>query len=132
MNPITQIAGLLILLSVTLSVGADSVPDSSSGHVSHIVIRWLKKPGDIEARRQFVDVTKSFANLPGVVDHKVGVVLPSDRKVVDSSFDVATVITFKNRKSLQAYLDHPRHKTAVKEMLKPLVEKIIVYDIDLK
>jgi len=132
MNLIPRISGLLILLSVTLSVGADSVRESSSGHVSHVVIGWLKKSGDVEARKHFVEVTKSFANLPGVVDHKVGVVLPSDRKVVDSSFDVATVITFKNRKSLQAYLNHPRHKKAVKEMLKPLVEKIIVYDIDLK
>jgi len=95
-------------------------------------IGWLKKPGDKASRRKFVEVTRGFATLPGVIDHKVGVVSPSGRDVVDTSFDVATVITFRNRTALNAYLEHPRHKKAVSEMLKPLIRKIIVYDVELK
>lgn len=106
--------------------------NTSSGQVDHIVIAWLKQPGNKTARREFVRITKSFADLPGVLSHDVGEVLPGERKVVDSSFDVAAVIRFKDKASLMAYLKHPKHKEAVKKLLKPLVKKLVVYDIYLK
>ena len=94
------------------------LPLTANGNegVSHVVIAWLKNPKDLQARKKFIETTKSFSSLPGVVHHNVGVVLPSDRKIVDSSFDVATVITFENRESLMAYLRHPQHKKAVDEV----------------
>lgn len=132
MSAIGRVTLLFLMVSVFTRVIAETDIKESSGPVSHVVIAWLKKPGDAEARKKFIDTTKSFSTLPGVIDHRVGTVLPSGRKVVDSSFDVATVITFENRKALLAYLKHPRHEHAVKNTLKPLVEKVIVYDIDLK
>jgi len=103
-----------------------------SGQIDHIVIAWLKHTGNDSARRQFVEVTKSLADLPGVLAHDVGVVLPSQRAVVDSSFDVAAVIRFRDRASLMAYLRHPRHKKAVEYVLKPLLDKLLVHDVYLK
>ena len=103
-----------------------------TGQIDHIVIAWLKHPGSAVARRRFVEVTKSLADLPGVLSHDVGVALPSQRSVVDSSYDVAAVIRFKDRASLTAYLQHPKHEKAVKYMLKPLIDKLLVYDVYLK
>ena len=122
------------LLAFAWPVHSAPVSDDfgSFGPVSHVVIGWLKKPGDKASRRKFIEVTRSFATLPGVIDHKLGVLRPPRREVVDASFDVATVITFRNRAALNAYLEHPRHKKAVSEMLKPLIRKIIVYDVELK
>jgi len=120
------------LCVVVFSTAILAAEVSKAGRVNHIVIAWLKYPANPQSKQKFIEVTKSFADLPGVIDHSVGVVLPSSRKVVDSSFDVATVITFKDRVALNNYLNHPKHKKAVESLLKPLVRKIVVYDIDLK
>jgi len=47
---------------------------------------------------------------------------------VDDSFDVGILLTFPDRQTMNAYLTHPDHKQAVKNVLKPLVSKIVVYD----
>jgi len=66
--------------------------------------------------------------MPGVVTVSAGTALESDRPVVDSSFDLAIVITFDSEETLKAYLNHPDHKAAVKNTLQPLVKRILVYD----
>lgn len=103
-------------------------PVQKDGTIRHVVIAWLKTPGNQVARNRFIEVTKSFCSIPGVISVSVGPVLPSGRNVVDSSFDVATVLTFQNRKGLDSYLNHPKHLRAVKEVLDPLVKKVLVYD----
>ena len=52
----------------------------------------------------------------------------SDREIVDDSFDVGILIVTKNQEDLQKYLDHPIHQQAKKEVLLPLLERILVYD----
>jgi len=96
--------------------------------VHHVVICWLKTPGAAAERQRLIDVSRSFASIPGVVAVKAGKVLPSERKVVDSSFDVAVVISLQDREALHAYQSNPVHKKAMKEVLAPLAEKVVVYD----
>jgi hypothetical protein len=52
----------------------------------------------------------------------------SDRDIVDDSYDVGILIVTKNENELQKYLDHPIHQKAKKDVLVPLVDKILVYD----
>ena len=54
--------------------------------------------------------------------------VPSDRAIVDSSYDVAIYLTFETAEDLQGYLDHKDHVDAVKSILKPLTKKVLVYD----
>ena len=54
--------------------------------------------------------------------------IPSARPIVDSSFDVAVSLTFATQADLQRYIDHPQHKAAAEQVLKPLVRKITVFD----
>lgn len=89
---------------------------------------WLKEPGDAEDRQQIIDISKTFQSIPGVISVKAGASIPSDRTIVDDSFDVGILLTFPGHKAMQMYLDHPDHKQAVQNILKPLVSKIIVYD----
>ena len=49
-----------------------------------------------------------------------------------STFDVGIVITFTDEPSLRAYDQHPTHKQAVETVLRPLVAKLLVYDIESK
>ena len=67
-------------------------------------------------------------DIPGVLNAQAGQVIMSDREIVDDSFDVGILIVTKNQEDLQKYLDHPIHQQAKKEVLLPLVERILVYD----
>lgn len=96
--------------------------------VSHIVICWLKEPGNPAARAELIRVSRSFADIPGVTTVRAGTVLPSGRQVVDGSYDVAIVMSFTDGNALAEYQSHPRHKQAVKDTLQPLVRKMIIYD----
>ena len=102
-------------------------PDSTS-NVHHVVVCWLNKHGNKEARQKVIEVSRGFSAIPGVIDVRAGRVVHSEREIVDSSFDVAIYLSFENEQKLFEYLNHPIHKKAVEETLKPLVRKVIVYD----
>ena len=121
---------LLVLLSLCFFTACSSTaPTTRQAFVSHVVITWLKDPGNSGQRKAIIKVSRQFETIPGVLSVRVGESLMSDRAIVDDSFDVAIIITFADEASLEAYLVHPQHKKAVKEVLKPLVKKIQVYDI---
>ena len=96
--------------------------------VHHVVVCWLNKSGNKESRQKIIEASRGFSSIPGVIDVRAGRIIQSERKIVDSSFDVAIYLSFENEQALQYYLTHPIHKNAVKELLEPLVKKILVYD----
>jgi hypothetical protein len=96
--------------------------------VTHVVVCWLKTPGDEAARQQLIDDSKSFARIPGVVEVSAGRAIPSTRAVVDSSYDVAVVMKFKDEDALRSFAQHPIHVAAVERTIKPLVARYVVYD----
>jgi len=103
-------------------------PNPMGGNVHHVVICWLKDQGNQEDKNKLVEASKKLSEIPGVLSVKAGSVLPSQRKVADSSFDVAIIISFANSQAMNSYLTHPRHKKMVKEIVQPLTQKILVYD----
>ena len=96
--------------------------------LSHIVLCWLKEPGNTDHRYQIIEVSKTFTKIPGVLDVRVGKVIESNRSIVDDSFDVGILVVVLDAKRLQEYLDHPIHQNAKRDVLLPLVEKVLVYD----
>ena len=98
------------------------------GRANHVVLCWLKEPGNESHRRRIVEVSTTFREIPGVVEVRAGEVVPSERAIVDDSFDVAIFLTFASERDMKAYVEHPRHRAAVKDVLLPLVEKVTVYD----
>ena len=87
-----------------------------------------KRSGDQRDRGKIIELTRTFRDIPGVLNAQAGQVIMSDREIVDDSFDVGILIVTKNQEDLQKYLDHPIHQKAKKEVLLPLVERILVYD----
>ncbi|TDU81595.1 stress responsive alpha/beta barrel protein [Prosthecobacter fusiformis] len=103
---------------------------TAQGKVEHVVLIWLKKPGDAKDRAAVVAAAKKFqAEIPQIQHLSVGQPLPSDRPVVDDSFDVGMVIRFANQADLSVYEKHPVHTQAVTDTLKPLAKKLLVYDV---
>jgi hypothetical protein len=127
------IGGAWAVLAASLLAGCQSNHRSAGGPgratLSHVVLCWLKEPGDAAQRQRLIETSKTFRELPGVVSVDVGEAIPSTRPVVDSSFDVALVMRFEDRAALQAYETHPKHQKAVNEVLRPLTSRILVYDV---
>lgn len=103
-------------------------PAETPRAVTHVVVCWLKDPGNAVARDRIIEASRSFSAIPGVRSVRAGPVLPSERTIVDDSFDVAIVLSFEDGQALARYLEHPRHAKALREVLQPLVRKVIVYD----
>ena len=114
--------------------GCASAPDDAAAQgtgekgTTHVVMCWLKEPGSADARRQLIERSKTFTQIPGIKSVSVGPPLPSTRPVVDSSFDVGIVMHFESEQALRNYDHNPIHQQAVKEVLQPLVKQLVIYD----
>ncbi len=64
-----------------------------------------------------------------MLDVQAGKAVASERDIVDDSFDVGILVVVPDERRLAEYLAHPIHQQAKNDVLVPLVEKILVYDI---
>ena len=118
----------LTFLTVLAAILAGSCAHRETAAVSHTVVIWLKSPGNADHRRTIIDETERLASIPGVLSLSVGPCIPSERAIVDSSFDVALTMTFPSVEAMNRYTAHPLHRRMVEEKLMPLVKKIKVFD----
>lgn len=127
-TPILAVVAALVLNACTSCPFGHHT--TAAGKVEHIVLVWLKKPGNSADRATVIAATKQFqAGIRQIQHISVGQVVPSDRDIVDDSFDVGFVMRFANKEDMTAYEQHPVHVNTVKEKLLPLAKKILVYDI---
>jgi hypothetical protein len=96
--------------------------------IHHIVLVWLKLSGSPTYRKQIIVESQKLDRIPGVLSVNAGRSMISNRDIVDHSFDVGLDIAFETPEDLENYLTHPDHVRFVEE-IKPLVERIVVYDI---
>ena len=97
--------------------------------MEHVVLCWLAAPADPGARARVIEASEELRAIPQVLSLTVGSALPSEREIVDDSFDVGLVIGFRSEADLAAYLTHPEHVRRVEEVFGPLSERIVVYDL---
>lgn len=117
-----------VVVLICLSIGLNTANAESDKKISHVVMVWLNEQGNAEMRQKFIKASNQLNDLPGIVNRHVGVVVSSDRAIVDDTFDVAVTVTLKNKKALEAYLNHPKHKKILHEQIKPLVNRTVAYD----
>lgn len=120
-----------ILLAISLLMGGcGQMPASSSGSgaINHVVLIWLKDGGNPQQRHQIIEATRGLQQIPGVITVRAGSVVPSERSVVDSSFDVGVQMLFADRQSMERYLSNPEHLRIVNQIVMPLTKKLVIYD----
>ncbi len=120
---LTIIVGVLCVFQIQASATA------SNETIEHIVIIWLKQPGNTHAQDTVIKASQALKIIPGVISLRSGKAVPSQRDIVDSSYDVALIISLTNKAALDAYLVHPTHRKLLKEIMTPLVDRIRVYDV---
>jgi len=118
----------LAIIFAVISCASSGEKELSDDKVVHVVLLWLKEPGNNQHIQKIIDTSYKLHEIPELIKLRVGKSIPSDRKIVDDSFDVGLYMTFNNEEDMQLYLDHPKHKEIVKSVLKPLVSRILVYD----
>ena len=110
---------------------------SSAGHtkefineepVYHVVLIWLKTYRNEMRINKIISASKELKNIPGVLEVSTGKVLRSSRVIVDDTFDVSIIIKFASKEYLKDYLVHPIHIKIANEVIKPLANKITIYD----
>lgn len=117
-------AALSLFLSscTTCPFGCKTTP---KGKVEHIVLVWLKRPGNTAARATLIATARMFqAEIKEIQHLSVGPAVPSERPIVDDSFDVGFVMRFASKAAMDTYEKHPVHQKAVKETLLPLAKKV--------
>jgi len=123
---------ILVLVQIVLlgffSSFSSSVLAEGNKKITHVVMVWLKQPGNEADKTAFIKASEELNKLPGIISRHVGVVKASDRSIVDDTFDVAVTVTMKNKAALDAYLNHPKHKKILKEQIKPLTNRVVAYD----
>ena len=96
--------------------------------VYHVVLIWLKTYRNEMRINKVINASKELKNIPGVLEVSTGKVLRSARVIVDDTFDVSIIIKFASKEYLKDYLVHPIHIKIANEIIKPLANKITVYD----
>lgn len=114
---------------ISCATSAKMAPPAARGTVDHVVFMWLKRPGNAADRQAVLAACEKLRVIPGAQFLDAGTALPSDRPVVDDSFDVALIVRFNSPATMNSYLTDPRHVKQLTETLKPKTRKILVYDI---
>lgn len=98
--------------------------------LSHVVIFYTKAdlPGATE--NLLAGAERFLRPIPGLISFHVGRPVPSDRPVVESSYQVALNIQFADKAAEQAYQIHPEHLRFVEEAFKPNCERVVIYDFE--
>ncbi|MCB1243192.1 MAG: Dabb family protein [Verrucomicrobiales bacterium] len=106
------------------SLSADA--GEHTGHFRHVVCFKFK---DGTAAEEVSAIEKAFGELRGkidtIIDYEWGT---SDNiEPLNDGFTHCFVVTFKDKKGLEAYLPHEAHQAFVAQ-LKPKLDKVFVFD----
>jgi len=103
------------------------------GEIEHTVFIWLQRPGHAADRTALVRATKELQKSTGLIRSvRHGRPVPSNRPVVDDTYDLALFMRFADRQALAAFENHPAHRKAKKEILQPLARQVLIYDTALE
>ena len=127
MKSISKYISIFItLILISLPLKAEEFKNDEP--VYHIVLIWLKTYRNEMRINKIINASKELKNIPGVLEVTTGKVLRSSRVIEDDTFDVSVIIKFASKDYLNDYLVHPIHVKIANEVIKPLANKITVYD----
>ncbi|MGQ8366092.1 Dabb family protein [Glaciecola sp. 1036] len=123
------LVALIAVVMLTMSGNSKAEQEViAPGGFVHSVYFWLNNPENQEDRDAFLHHLTTFIDNSDYVKTKhIGVVAPSGRGVVDSSYDYTLVVTFEDKAAQDAYQVEPVHIKFVEDA-QHLWSKVVVYD----
>lgn len=96
--------------------------------LTHVVV-FFTKPGIPDAADQLINgIERYLKPIPGVLSIHWGKPVPSDRPVVDQSYQVGLCIQVPDKAAEVAYQRHPLHEEFVANVFKRVCDRVVVYD----
>src|SRR5437016_11416921 len=95
---------------------------------SHIVIFWTDPNNPKAADELIAGANKYLKPIPGALHFHVGKMAPSQRPVVDQSYQVALTISFPDKKAQDDYQAHPLHVEFIESVFKKVCQRVTVYE----
>jgi hypothetical protein len=114
-----------IAFSLT-STGAQAAA-ARSGQVTHVMLFWLKRPGNVDDQNFLLRALPTLRRVRGVNEVRVGRSLPITRPGLEQSFDLGVVMIFRDRDALEKF-ERDRREQAMDAILQPLVRQYTVYN----
>src|SRR5947208_4048307 len=114
-----------IAFSLT-STGAQAAP-ARSGQVTHVMLFWLKRPGNVDDQNYLLRALRTLRRVRGVSDVRVGRPLLVDRPGLEESFDLGVVLIFRDREALEKFQRDQQPEKAIDAMLRSLVRRYSIY-----
>ena len=97
---------------------------------SHIVVFWTK-PGVPNATEDLLaGAAKYFEPIPGVRHFHIGRMAPSQRPVVDQTYQAALNVVFRTRRRRTTTTVHPLHIEFIEKVFKRVCDRVVVYDFE--
>ena len=122
------IVSLGLALTFWAASAAPAAVAGRSGQVTHVMLFWLKRPGNLNDQNFLLRGLRSLRRVRGVNDVRVGRSLPVNQPGSEQPFDLGVVMIFRDREALEKFEQDPGRRQAVDAMLQPLVRRYIVYD----
>ncbi|PYK80372.1 MAG: hypothetical protein DME38_03580 [Verrucomicrobia bacterium] len=120
----------IFLICLVLFLTSSNAPaaNARSGHVTHVMLFWLKRSGNVDDRNVLLRGLPTLRRVRGVNDVRVGRPLPVDPPGLEQSFDLGVVVIFRDREALEKFEHDPRRRRALDTILEPLVRRYTVYN----
>lgn len=96
--------------------------------LSHVVIFWTKPSVPDAADKLLAGIREYLPAIPGVRVFHAGKMVPSERPVVDQSYQVALYIQVDDKAAEVAYQQHPLHVEFLEKAFRPNCDRVLVYD----
>src|SRR5881392_3033899 len=123
-----RVAMFLTCIALSFASTGAQAAATRSGQVTHVMLFWLKRPGNVDDQNFLRRALRSLRRVRGVNDVRVGRSLPVARPGLEQSFDLGVVMTFRDREALEKFERDQRREQAIDAMLRPLVRQYIVYN----
>ena len=75
--------------------------------ITHVVVFWTDKPPGEAQEKIAAGARELLAEIPGALEFRSGIPVPSTRGVVDDSFAAAISMTFEDQSAADTYLAQP-------------------------
>ena len=119
----------LLVICPAIFLGACAIALPPAPAVTRVVLLWLKNPDREQDREELEEAGQNLQRLPGVVEVETRRSLASLGHNLPEDFDLAIVITFRDRTALRLYEHDPRRLEAMRRYLRPLVRRYEVHNL---
>ncbi|MCB0521097.1 MAG: Dabb family protein [Lewinellaceae bacterium] len=115
------------LLPLAAANSLDTKPKGMKNIFIHHVYFWMKNPGNAADVEKLVEGLRHLSKVKTIKTLHIGKPAGTPREVVDNSYGVSWMVTFKNKADQDSYQVDPIHLKFIEDC-SHLWSKVIVYD----